>query len=126
MQRQRVLNTAGHRFAFLLEEAALRTRIGGPDVMAEQLDRLLADASRPAVSLGIIPASRDRDMWPVEGFWIFDDNQVKVELTSASVTVTQPREIAVYAQAFRGLASDAVYGSAARNLIEDVRTALRG
>jgi hypothetical protein len=86
--------------------------------MAAQLGHLLVASALPSVSIGVIPTRPDRDTaWPVEGFWIFDDEQVAVELVSGHLTVTQPREVAMYVQAFVELASLAVYGSAARRLI---------
>jgi transcriptional regulator with XRE-family HTH domain len=42
MERQRVLYTGERRFQVVMEEQVLRTRVGDNDVMAGQLDRLLA------------------------------------------------------------------------------------
>ncbi|GAA2817669.1 hypothetical protein GCM10010441_47750 [Kitasatospora paracochleata] len=44
----------------------------------------------PAVSLGVIPFTAQRTMWPVETFNIFDDAEAGVELLSAQMTVTTP------------------------------------
>ena len=72
----------------------------------------------PSVSLGIIPATLDRgEARPVEDFWIFDNEQVAVELVSGHLTITQPREIAMYAQTFARLAEIAVYGTRASELL---------
>lgn len=107
-----------HRFAILLEESALRKRIGGTDVLAGQLGYLLSAAALPSVSIGIIPEDADRSgLWPVENFFLFDDHTVNVELVSAHLTITQRHEIALYAQAFTDLADLAVYGVPARELI---------
>ncbi|WP_175410912.1 helix-turn-helix transcriptional regulator [Streptomyces sp. TRM64462] len=117
IDKQRFLHGGG-TFAVVVEESVLRHRIGGPEVMAAQLGHLLAVASLPAVSLGIIPLTADRTvLWPVEGFWIFDDVQVNVELVSAYLTITQPYEINMYATTFAQMADLAVYGAAARSLI---------
>lgn len=124
MERQRVLCEGDHRFAVLLEESALRTRIGGSAVMVGQLGHLLSVASLPSVSLGIIPARAERRMWPVEGFWIFDEEQVRVEIATAEVTVTQPCEIGIYLRTFAELAKLAVYGTGARALITSAIDAL--
>jgi hypothetical protein len=63
--------------------------------MAAQLGHLLVIAALPNVSLGIVPARPDREAtWIVESFWMFDDQQVMVELVSGHLTITQPREIA--------------------------------
>ena len=86
--------------------------------MLGQLDHLLSLESLPPVSLGIIPQNANRSvLWPAENFWIFDERQVNVELVSAYLTITQPGEIAQYAETFAQMAELAVYGDAARALI---------
>jgi transcriptional regulator with XRE-family HTH domain len=117
MERQRVLYTGDRRFMFVLEEQTLRTRVGGTDVMLGQLDRLLAVASLPRVSLGIIPAAGERHSLAQGSFWIFDDERVQVENVSAGLEITQPREVAVYVRAFGLLQQSAAYGRPARESI---------
>lgn len=39
----------------LIDEAAIRREIGGPDVLREQLEHLLALAERPNITLQVIP-----------------------------------------------------------------------
>ena len=120
MDRQHVLYEGRHTFAFVLEEAVLRAGIGGREVMREQLRHLLTVGFLPTVSLGIVPMQPDRSaMRPVEDFWIFDTAQVAVELVSGYLTITQPREIDMYVQAFRELGALAVYGEKARALIHE-------
>jgi hypothetical protein len=116
--RLRLLREGDHRFLVLIEESVLRNVIGGTDVMAGQLGHLITVASLPSVSLGIIPMGLERDAaWPVEDFWIFDDRQVNVELISGWLTLTQPREIAMYGKTFSELSQLAVRGAQARTLI---------
>lgn len=118
MDRQHILYEGDHRFAFLLEVSALRYQVGGPEILAYQLEHLINVMRLPSVSLGIIPTDRDRtERWPVEDFYIFDSAQANVELVSGFLTVTQPREVAVYAETFNALAEAAVYGAAAQDLI---------
>lgn len=118
LARQRVLYKGDHSFAFLLEESVLRSGIGGAEVMTEQLAHLRTVAMLPNVSLGVVPMRPDRSRWPVEGFWIFDSAQVNVELVSGYLTITQPREVQLYVQAFGELMAVAVYGSAAQDLMD--------
>src|SRR6266542_908902 len=118
MNRNRILQSPGHRFAMLVEEAVLRYPVGGADTMAGQLGHLLNIMTLPSVSLGVIPFSATgRPMWTLETFTVFDDSRVHVELLSAQVTVTAPSEITLYARAFERLAEMAVYGAQARTLI---------
>jgi hypothetical protein len=116
--KQHVTYEADRRFTILLEESALRHRIGGPDILRDQLRHLLAAASMPAVVLGIIPFLTDRSpLRPVEMFFLFDDAEVSVELVSGWLRITEPTEVAMYADAFAKLAAMAVYGKNARGLI---------
>ena len=116
--RLRLLREGDHRFFVVIEESVLRNIIGGPEVMAGQLGHLITVASLPSVSLGIIPMGLERDVvWPVEDFWIFDERQVNVELVSGWLTLTQPREIAMYGKAFSDLSDLAIRGAKARALI---------
>jgi transcriptional regulator with XRE-family HTH domain len=117
MERQRVLYQAGKRFAVILEEQALRTWFGSAEVQAGQLGRLLEVMSIPAVSLGIIPMMTERGAVPSAGFWIFDDSLVALETPTASIEVTRPQEIELYARMFEHLKGAAAYGAAARALI---------
>ena len=124
MERQQVLYEGDRRFAFLVEESVLRTGIGGAEVMAGQLGHLVSIASLPNVSLGVVPMLSDRERWPAEGFWIYDTAQVNVELISGYLTITQPSEVAMYADTFAELAGLAVYGANARALITSALDAL--
>jgi transcriptional regulator with XRE-family HTH domain len=117
MDRQRVLCSGDHTFAVVLEAAALRARIGSIEMMVGQLGHLINIAASPRVSLGVIPSDVERTMWWNPEFWIFDEARVLVETPTAELTITQPREIAIYARTFAELASMAVYGAAARAII---------
>ncbi|MFF9590554.1 helix-turn-helix domain-containing protein [Streptomyces sp. NPDC014646] len=124
MERQRVLYEGGRRFAFLVEESVLRNGLGGADVQIGQLAHLLTVGSLPNVSLGVIPNRADRSRMPVEGFWIFDAEQVNVELVSGYLTLTQPSDVGAYADTFAELAELAFYGANARALITAAMDAL--
>jgi uncharacterized protein DUF5753 len=122
LDRQRVLYERGNEFTFLIEEPVLRCRIGDSGVMTAQLYHLAEVMSLPTVRLGIIPAVARRTVWPLEGFLIFDGSTVQVELLSARVTVTQPREVDLYVRTFAQMQQMAVYGREARDLISVVRS----
>lgn len=123
--KQHVTYEGDHRFAIVLEENVLRHQIGGPAVLREQLEHLRSAMSLPSVTLGIIPFGADRSLLrPVEMFFLFDDAEVSVELVSGWLRVTQPSEIKMYSEAFGRLAEMAVYGNAARVLINQAIGAL--
>ncbi|MFJ4907799.1 helix-turn-helix domain-containing protein [Streptomyces sp. NPDC093249] len=124
VERSRVLREGDHRFGFLLEETVLRYRIGDDATMAGQLGYLLAVMALPNVSLGVIPFTARRRVWPLEAFYLFDGRQASVELLTAAVNVTAPSEVATYAKAFSELSGIAVHGAAARALVSEAISSL--
>ena len=126
MARARILREGEHRFAFVVEEAVLRTGLGGGEVMAAQLGHLLEVMALPSASFGVIPFAASRPRWVLENFTMFDAAQVNVELLSAEVTITAPSEIKIYAEAFEEFAGMAVYGAEARALVISALSALNG
>ncbi|MEU4233378.1 helix-turn-helix transcriptional regulator [Nonomuraea sp. NPDC026600] len=124
MERQQILYRGDHRFHVIIAQQALRTRVGGPDVMIGQLDRLLAVSSLARMRLGIVPATAPYEV-PTNQFIMFDERMVHVEAISAEIAITQPHEIALYSKAFQGLSDLAVYGAAAREVITSALDELR-
>ncbi|MFB7918155.1 helix-turn-helix domain-containing protein [Streptomyces sp. NPDC056061] len=122
--RSRFLYEGNHRFVVLMEESVLRYRTADPDTMHGQLRHLLTVMPLASVSLGIIPFSAQRTIWPLEAFYVHDDTTAVVETLTAEIKVTQPREIADYTKAFAALAEMAVYGDEARDLIRAAIDAL--
>ncbi|MBF6176270.1 helix-turn-helix domain-containing protein [Nocardia blacklockiae] len=120
LQRQRILQRGGKRFVVVLEEQALRTWFGTAETQAGQLGRLLELMALPNISVGIVPLMTERDAVASAGFWIFDNELVALETPTASIQVTQPAEIDMYARMFEVLKGAAVYGRDARALIIDV------
>ncbi|XVQ10257.1 helix-turn-helix domain-containing protein [Spirillospora sp. CA-255316] len=127
MDRQDVLRRGDRdrRFHMLICEVALTIGLADDDVLIAQLERLLTLSILPRLSLGIIPTRARLRRAPSHGFWIFDDRLVLVDTAAAELAIAQPREVAVYAQEFEWLASSAVYGPAARDLISGAIRALR-
>ena len=126
MERQRVLYTGDRQFRVVIEEQVLRTRVGDTDVMAGQLDRIMAVMSLPRVSIGIIPAGGVRHALTQGSFWMFDDSRVRVETVSESLNITQSRDIALYARVFELLQRSAVHGREARQVISRALRDLTG
>ncbi|MEU5112028.1 helix-turn-helix transcriptional regulator [Streptomyces longwoodensis] len=126
IERSRIIHEGGRRFVFVVEEAALRSRVCDDAAMAAQLGYLLTAGALPQVSLGVIPmAAPGRAQWPRETFHVYNDSLVSVELVSARVRITQPSEVALYLRAFEQLRSAAVYGADARTLVLRAIEALR-
>lgn len=126
MERQKVLYERGKRFSVILEEQALRVWFGDAVTQANQLDRLLTVMSLPTVTLGIIPLMVERGAVPSAGFWIFDHDLVALETPTASIEVTRPSEIELYAKMFENLRHVALYGKQARELVTRVAAEIAG
>ncbi|MFJ1458840.1 helix-turn-helix domain-containing protein [Nocardia sp. N2S4-5] len=116
MERQQILYRRNHKFHFLIGEQSLYTTIGSDEVMRGQLDRLHSMIGMPRVTLGIVPREAV-GLVVVENFVMFDNRMVKIEGHTAGITITQPREIALYGRAFDVLAKQAATGEGARELI---------
>ncbi|MFH8794978.1 helix-turn-helix domain-containing protein [Streptomyces sp. NPDC017941] len=123
MERQRLLYEPERTFAFVVEESVLRSGPGDAEVMVGQLGRLITVSSLPNVSVGVVPTRPGRGRWAAEGFWIYDSAQVNVELVSGYLTITQPLEVAMYAETFEQFVNSAMYGANARAVMAEV---LRG
>jgi transcriptional regulator with XRE-family HTH domain len=119
LARQKVLRSGRRRFVVVLAEQVLRTRLGTPQAMAAQLEHLLEVMRLPNVSVGIIPAMAERYTVAQVPFWIWDDARVTIETISASLEITRPDEIALYATVFDQLRQSAVYGSEGRRLVSE-------
>ncbi|MEU6580688.1 helix-turn-helix transcriptional regulator [Nocardia sp. NPDC046763] len=116
MERQQFLYRGDRLFHIVLAEQALLTTIGGDSVMIGQLDRLLVAIGLPRVTVGIVPATAEIPQ-QTTNFVMFDDRMTTVETITAELTITQPREIAVYGRTFDMLAELSTTGDAARALI---------
>ena len=119
MQRQQVLYRPGKRFCFVVTEAVLRYRLCPLEVMAGQLDRLVALSTLTTIRFGVIPFQAQLPVAPVHGFYVYDDRAVYVEHFTAELKLTQPAEITAYTGLFDQLAGSARYGSEARATITD-------
>lgn len=116
IERQQFLYKGERRFHILIAQQALSTTVGCNEVMAGQLDRLLAVTGLSRVQIGIIPAEAEPPM-QTTNFVMFDNRTVTVEGITAELTITQPREIAIYGRTFDLLAGHSVGGEQARALI---------
>ncbi|MGW4792628.1 helix-turn-helix domain-containing protein [Nonomuraea sp. NPDC004297] len=120
MDRQEILYRPGHRFHFVLTEAAVRNLMCPPDVLMGQIERLIASATLPNVALGVIPFVARLPKSPVHGFWMYGTSLVTVETFAAELSLTQPEEIALYGKIFGLMKDVALYGKAARGLMTAV------
>lgn len=67
--RSRFLYEGGHRYVVLMEKSVLRFRTADPDAMRASSATVMPLAS---LSLGIIPFTAQRTVWPLEAFYLHD------------------------------------------------------
>jgi transcriptional regulator with XRE-family HTH domain len=119
LERQKVLTHGDRRFHMVLGQQALHTNVGGTEIMAGQLEHLLAALKLPRLRLGIIPSSAPYRVPLNNGFWILDEALVQFDTYSAELSLIRPDEITLYGRAFERLAALAVYGAEARVIITE-------
>lgn len=130
MQRQVVLYSRDKTLRWVIGETGLRWRMGPPEVMAAQLDRLAALAAEPHLDLRVLPFERTAPVWHDHGFTILADrvdgepDLVNLELLTGTINITDPKEVAQYRAAYDKLADLAVHGEDAVALINRLRTEL--
>lgn len=89
----------------IVDEAALRRGVGGPEVMAGQIDRLIRAAKEPNIALFVLPLGMEGLAVPGGGFTILRfagghiPDVVHVGLLTASVLMDRPSEVEVYMRA---------------------------
>jgi transcriptional regulator with XRE-family HTH domain len=94
------------RLEVVLDEAALRRLTGWPDVLPEQVERLLQAAARPNLSLQVLPFRAGPHGGLAESFRMLgfpdpaDPDLVHLEHPTGDVYLTSPGQVARYRELF--------------------------
>lgn len=116
MQRQSVLYDDTKDIQLIVCEAALRNPVASPEVMAGQLDRLVAVTGLPNVRFGILPFDVQLPFAPVHGFWLLDDF-LSVETLHTEIATRDPEDIRPYSTFFSAMWRHAAERELARALL---------
>ncbi|MGH3478045.1 MAG: DUF5753 domain-containing protein [Pseudonocardiaceae bacterium] len=117
LARQQVLDT-DRTFELLMTEGALRWHVGGPLIMAEQVEHLGRVSERPDVHVGIIPWTRAVTHPVLHGFHLYDQRAVMVSTETAMATMTDRRQIAAFEARFSLYAELADWDDDVRPVLE--------
>lgn len=117
MRRQEILYDQNRSFRFIVPEAVLRYRLASPEVMCGQLDRLLAVTTLPNVEFGVIPFEAALPSALLNGFWIYDRDQVAVPTRTRDLSLRDPEDIVFYERAFEEFHQVALFREDARAVI---------
>lgn len=123
MRRQDVLYDTGKTFEFCICEAALRYLLCPPQVMAGQLDRLLALSGLPNVTLAIIPPGTELPVAPMAGF--ISAGGLTITETFTAAETYAGREAEKHDEIMDALMAEAATGDEARQLIAAAAADLR-
>jgi transcriptional regulator with XRE-family HTH domain len=125
MRRQQVLDREELQLTAVLDESALKRRIGDDTVMYEQLQRLAHEAARPNLTLRILPLAAQHSVFG-ESFVIFgfgDDSDamlqdvVSTEQLRSGFILEGERETYLHRIAFQMLSEASLDPAASRALI---------
>ncbi|MFH9864464.1 helix-turn-helix domain-containing protein [Streptomyces sp. NPDC017202] len=98
----------------VLDEAVLRREVGGPEVMARQLERLVEAARLPQVRLQVLPFSAGAHIGVTGSFVIFsfssasDLDVVVLDHLTSSVHLERKEDLQAYTKAFDALRAHAL------------------
>lgn len=127
LQRQQSLFNGERRFEFLIGEAALHWPASAPELLAAQLERVVALAPLKAVDIAVLPLGEPVDAVPWHNFVIYEGDEpfVSVELVHCPETVTDPQQIDIYRRLYDQMRQRAAAGPDAATLIQGIAADLR-
>ena len=116
------------RFVFYLHEFVLRLPVGGPAVMADQLEQLERMSRRPYLTLRVVPAVLGAHAATAGSFTLMEFAEFKpvvyLESETSSLFLEKPVEIAAYQDILESLAQTALGEGESRKLIATRATEL--
>lgn len=121
LERHRMmLEDTGREWVLIQTEGSLRWPISSPEVMAQQLDRLVECSRLSNVRLGMIAHDRPVQFAAPHGFHIYDRQAVQIGTKTATALTSDSRDLREYQDLFSRLEAVAVWGDDARAVIERV------
>ncbi|MGH3901196.1 MAG: helix-turn-helix domain-containing protein [Pseudonocardiaceae bacterium] len=116
------------RFTFYVHESVLRTPVGGPAVMSEQLHHLLRMAVRPYITLRVIPVALGAHAASAGPFIVMEFTEfqpvVYLESETSSLFLEKPVETAAYQRILGALAETTLGEGESKELIATLATEL--
>ncbi len=120
LDRQEVLADEDCRFVFLMPEHAVRWRRAPLSIMVDQLVHMVQLSTRANIEIAIIPAGTEVLAAPLNGFVLYDDRLVVIELFSGEVALRDPQDVTYHANVFEYFMDRALVGAAATAFLEAV------
>jgi hypothetical protein len=124
-QSRQLLDDADRRWLLVQTEGALLWNLGGPEVMAEQVDAIVQASHLAHVDLRIITHDQPVDFTAAHGFQLYDHHAVIVGILTGTTISTETRDVEQYAAKFDQLAAAALRGDDARAALTRIRDTYR-
>ncbi|MFE0176459.1 helix-turn-helix domain-containing protein [Streptomyces sp. NPDC059002] len=131
MERQSLLTREdAPRLWVVMDETALRRPVGGPDVMREQLDRLLEATELPHVTLQVAPFASGPHPGTYGPFVLFRfamaelPDMVYSEYLTGAVYLDARTEVATHLEVMDRMAAQAATAQRTKDILRDVRKEL--
>ncbi|MEV6774403.1 helix-turn-helix transcriptional regulator [Nocardia sp. NPDC051030] len=139
MDRQSVLSKPrAPRLEAILSEAAIRRTVGGPEIMAEQIEHLLTASQQNNISIRVMPfdvgihggavagAFSLMDFPPdLEGDVPIEDPLVYADTITGALYLDKPDEVAAYRQVWQDMVERALTDDQTRELLHTVLKGLQ-
>lgn len=116
--RQRLL--VGRDVTLITTEGALLWHAGSPHVMIEQIEHIMHATTIPGLRIGLVLHTTPLQVFPQEGFDLYDSRAVIIGTETATATITDPRDIAAYERLCTELDGVADYGASAYTVLADI------
>lgn len=125
LRRQEILTSADPPdFRVLIDESVLHRRVGAPEVMAMQLEHLLAMAARPNITIQVVPGIAGAYAGLSGAFAVADipgeSDAAYLETGIQGITVRDPTLVGKSARMFDDLRDEALSRSTSLELIAEV------
>lgn len=109
----------------VIDEAALRRRVGGSDVMREQLRHLLTASQRPQVTVQVLPFAHGAHAAAVGSFAVLrgptrELDVIYVDLIGGGLFMEKPQELERYRLAFEYLSAQALDLESSAEIIDRI------
>lgn len=116
------------RFAFYVHEFALRLPVGGPEVMADQLNHLVRMSARENIALRVVPAAVGAHAALAGAFRLMEFPHYKpivyLESENSSLFLERPEEIEAYRGILSALAETALGAGESRQVVAELASEL--
>ncbi|GAB7182752.1 helix-turn-helix transcriptional regulator [Kitasatospora sp. Ki12] len=125
LRRQQIIQAGETPYTALVHEAALRIQYGGPTVLREQLESLIRDSERPAVSLRVVPFATANFPGPSENLLYAEGpvpelDTVQADSSHGSHIFDSPAQLAGYRATLERIEAVALQESESRDHIRSI------